>query len=62
MDRPHRYCFALYKETKPLLPMEQQPTVKDNERPARRNFAVADFAEQNGLELVGFNYFLCENP
>ena len=55
---PHRYCFALYKETKPLLPMSEQPTVNDNERSARRCFQVAEFAKQNGLELVGFNYFL----
>lgn len=58
---PHRYCFALYKESKRLLPMSEQP-IDGNERPARRNFDVSGFAERNGLELVGFNFFLCENP
>lgn len=54
----HRYCFALYKQTKPLLPMSEQSTLAGNERPHRRRFDVAGFAKENGLELVGFNYFL----
>ncbi|KDE03930.1 hypothetical protein MVLG_05622 [Microbotryum lychnidis-dioicae p1A1 Lamole] len=59
---PHRYCFALYKQTQTILPMAEQSHIQGNERPERRTFKVADFAQQNGLELIGFNYFLCENP
>ncbi|SCV69571.1 BQ2448_2591 [Microbotryum intermedium] len=54
----HRYCFALYKQTQALLPMVEQAHIQGNERPERRTFKVADFAQQNGLELIGFNFFL----
>ena len=54
----HRYCFALYKQPAPLKPIEQQSTIKSNERPDRRKFDVAKFASDNNLELVGFNFFL----
>ncbi|KAK4057420.1 carboxypeptidase Y inhibitor [Microbotryomycetes sp. JL221] len=58
----HRYCFALYKQPRPLKPLEEQATIKSNERPDRRKFDVASFATDNELELVGFNFFLCQNP
>ncbi|KAI5475461.1 hypothetical protein MNV49_001352 [Pseudohyphozyma bogoriensis] len=57
----HRYCFLLYKQTKALLPMGQAG-IKSNERPDRRNFDVKRYADENGLELVGANFFYCENP
>lgn len=38
--------------------MSEQTYVRGNGRPERRKFDVAGFAKQNGLELVGFNYFL----
>ncbi|KAM0749911.1 PEBP-like protein [Meredithblackwellia eburnea MCA 4105] len=56
----HRYCFFLYKQSAPLTPFEEN--FKSNERIDRRNFDVAAFVARNNLELVGVNYFLCENP
>lgn len=57
-NRDHRYIFLLYNQSKPLLPIEEQIAVKSNERIDRRKFNVAAFVEQNGLELVGANFFL----
>ncbi|KAK4702716.1 hypothetical protein P7C70_g3509, partial [Phenoliferia sp. Uapishka_3] len=57
----HRYVFLLYKQKAALKSMEEQP-FKSNERIDRRNFDVAAFVEKNELELVGANFFMCENP
>ncbi|KAL8292419.1 hypothetical protein RQP46_001031 [Phenoliferia psychrophenolica] len=58
----HRYIFLLYKQSGPLKPLAEQPHLKSNERIDRRNFNAKGFAESNGLELVGANFFMCENP
>lgn len=58
----HRYLFLLYRQTQPLLPLEEQSVVKSNERVDRRNFDVAAYVKENQLELVGANFFLCANP
>ena len=54
--------FLLYKESKPLLPIESQSTIKSNERIDRRNFDCATFVKENGLTLVGANFFISANP
>lgn len=57
-SRLHRYLFLLYRQTQPLLPLEEQSVVKSNERVDRRNFDVAAYVKENQLELVGANFFL----
>ncbi|KAI1302296.1 hypothetical protein EDD11_005631 [Mortierella claussenii] len=55
---PHRYIFLLYKQTSSSdVQALSQPLTSE-----RQGFKVKQFTTQAGLELVGANYFIAENP
>ncbi|KAI5480657.1 PEBP-like protein [Pseudohyphozyma bogoriensis] len=55
----HRYIFLLYKNTTPegVLPLEKQSTVKGDAISNRMKWDIKLFVKENGLELVGVNWF-----
>ncbi|KAK4694398.1 hypothetical protein P7C70_g8740, partial [Phenoliferia sp. Uapishka_3] len=59
----HRYIFAIYRDTLPggVKPLEEQKTFKDNELQSRLNWPFAEFVKENGLELLGMNFFEAQN-
>jgi len=56
----HRYVFLLYKNktAEGVLPLEKQSTVKAQDVRARMKWDVQAFVRQNGLELIGMNWFV----
>ncbi|KAF9358050.1 hypothetical protein BGX26_002571 [Mortierella sp. AD094] len=55
---PHRYIFLLYKQT-PSTNVSAFSSSLTSDRPG---FKAKQFTSQAGLELVGANYFVAENP
>ncbi|KAI1169528.1 PEBP-like protein [Nemania sp. FL0916] len=56
-SKPHRYLFLLYREPKGLR--LSKTDVGGEEFVQRRSFKPAEFAERNGLSLVGVNWMYC---
>ncbi|KAL8277356.1 hypothetical protein RQP46_010196 [Phenoliferia psychrophenolica] len=59
----HRYIFLLYMNTteEGLLPAEKQKTFSSSTMPQRMRWDLAAFVQENGLELVGANYFVARH-
>ncbi|KAF8939712.1 phosphatidylethanolamine-binding protein [Dissophora ornata] len=55
---PHRYIFLLYKQT----PSSDVATLSRPLTTERPKFKTMQFTSHAGLELVGVNYFVAENP
>ncbi|KAI5481357.1 PEBP-like protein [Pseudohyphozyma bogoriensis] len=53
----HRYIFLLYRHTKEIQGVEM-----DNELMGRIKWDFGNFVDEHGLELVGINFFLSQNP
>ncbi|KAI5474442.1 hypothetical protein MNV49_003261 [Pseudohyphozyma bogoriensis] len=59
----HRYTMLLYRNSLPegLHPAEMQTTIIANDVEGRRRWNFPKFVEENGLELVGINFFVAKN-
>lgn len=55
----HRYIFLVHRNLTPegLLPLKKQAKIKGDDIRMRMRFDMARFAKENGLELVGVNWF-----